>query len=131
MKLLTIGICVIFGTLADAEVLRVTPKLANLVPTIIQENYKLMPIEDTFNLSLDFPEDGNREEETKLIVDENGKEVLAVKGRLRLVYSETPLYVTIIYEADGNGYRAKYMYFPNRPDMTYFTSASFLKTAAG
>ncbi|XP_011187295.1 uncharacterized protein LOC105215195 [Zeugodacus cucurbitae] len=131
MKLLTIGICVIFGTLAAADVLRVTPKLANLVPTIDQENYKLMPIEDKFNLSLDFPEGGNREEETKLLIDENGREVLAVKGRLNLIYNDAPFYVTIIYEADGNGYRAKYMYVPRQASNQLFASASFLKTAAG
>lgn len=51
MKLLTIGIFMLFGALTAAEVLRVSPKLEKLVPTINQENYKLMPIEDKFNLS--------------------------------------------------------------------------------
>lgn len=51
MKLFTIGIFVICVALSAAEVLRDSPKLAELVPTINQENFKLMPIDDKFNLS--------------------------------------------------------------------------------
>lgn len=121
-------ICV---ALSAAEVLRDSPKLAELVPTINQENFKLMPIDDKFNLSLDYPEGGNRAEETKVLIDENGREVLAVKGRLNLVYNDAPFHVIVIYEADGEGYRAKYMYVPKLASSVFFTSASFLKTAAG
>ncbi|XP_018787262.1 PREDICTED: uncharacterized protein LOC108968000 [Bactrocera latifrons] len=131
MKLLTIGIFVICGVISHAEVLRVSPKLVELVPTINQENYMLMPIDDKFNLSLDAPEGGYRKEETKLLIDENGNKVLAVKGRLNLFYDDAPFDVIVIYEADGKGYRAKYMYVPKLANTSVLASASFLKSAAG
>ncbi|XP_039962313.1 uncharacterized protein LOC120775965 isoform X3 [Bactrocera tryoni] len=131
MKLLTIGILAIYAVLSAAEVSRVSPKLAELVPTINQENYMLMPIDDTFNLSLDAPEGGYRKEETKLLIDENGNKVLAVKGRLNLFYDDAPFNVIVIYEADGKGYRAKYMYVPKLANKAVFASASLLKSAAG
>uniref|UniRef100_A0A034W8G3 Uncharacterized protein n=1 Tax=Bactrocera dorsalis TaxID=27457 RepID=A0A034W8G3_BACDO len=127
MKLLTIGIFAIYAVLSAAEVLQVSPKLAELVPTINQENYILMPIDDKFQLSLNLPNGSNREEETMLRIDETGKEELAVKGRLNFVYNDVLFNAIVIYEADGKGYRAKYMYVPK----VFSASASFLKTAAG
>lgn len=57
--------------------------------------------------------------------------MLVVKGRLNLVYNDVPFHVIVIYEADGKGYRAKYMYVPKQVSTEVFASASFLKTAAG
>ncbi|XP_012157037.1 uncharacterized protein LOC105664856 [Ceratitis capitata] len=127
MNLLTIALFLLFGVLAGGQNQQAVPSIGALLPKIDQEYYKLTPNGDNYHLRLDLPEGGFREENAEVITDENGNKLLAVKGHLDLVYNDAPFQVVVIYEADGNGYRAKYMYVPK----VLSASASFLKTAAG
>ncbi|XP_020714302.1 uncharacterized protein LOC101451138 isoform X1 [Ceratitis capitata] len=134
MNLLTILICLLFGVLVDSQIQKAAPNQSILLSNINQETFKLISSgnRDNYHLRLDLPEGGFREENAEVITDENGNKLLAVKGHLDLVYNDAPFQVVVIYEADGNGYRAKYMYVPKRPGIqVQFASASFLKTAAG
>ncbi|XP_053947960.1 uncharacterized protein LOC128856672 [Anastrepha ludens] len=128
-----IGIILVCAGLVASQESYPSPKLVQLVPTIRQENYELTASEDKYYLWLNLPEVGSRVENVELLTDENGKKVLTVKGSLNLVYRDTPLEVTVIYEADGNGYRARYMYASKQPVLTNvaYASANLLKSAAG
>ncbi|XP_017467986.1 PREDICTED: uncharacterized protein LOC108360284 [Rhagoletis zephyria] len=130
--LLPIVIILIYDVPVDGQDNRAPPKLGQLVPTIRQENYELLPSGDKYFLRLNIP-DGKRLENVELLTDENGKKVLTVKGSLKLTYKDTPFHVTVIYEADGDGYRARYMYTTKQPhaDTVLFASANLLKSSAG
>ncbi|XP_054729563.1 uncharacterized protein LOC129238532 [Anastrepha obliqua] len=128
-----IGIILVCAALVASQESYSSPKLVQLVPTIRQGNYELAASEDKYYLWLNLPEGGSRAENVELLTNENGKKVLTVKGSLNLVYRDTPLEVTVIYEADGNGYRARYMYASKQTVLTNvaFASANLLKSAAG
>ncbi|XP_053949357.1 uncharacterized protein LOC128857635 [Anastrepha ludens] len=133
MNFLITGIILICFVLVEGQEPYASPKLGQLVPTIRQQNYELRPEDDNYYLRLTSPYGGTREEHVELLTDENGKKVLTVKGSLNLVYRDTPLEVTVVYEADGNGYRAKYMYVPahTKEIPSIAASLNLLKSAAG
>ncbi|XP_067637966.1 uncharacterized protein [Eurosta solidaginis] len=133
MTLNILTITLFYVLLAEGQESDGPQNLNQLPRTIHHNNYELGSSKDEYVWSIDFPDGGSRTEIVQLLTDEYGRKVPKVEGVLKLIYQDAPFVVTVMYQADEKGYRAKYVYgqVSNSLIPVRALSANVLKSAAG